>query len=78
MRNRVVERDVAVPAFTNHLLADDKHCTHRHFALGITRMRRQLKRTPHPALVIGREIDCQHRLHAYSHSIVAGGLPLMS
>ena len=78
VRTRIVERDVAVPAFADHLPVDNQHGTHRHLAVRIARMRRQLQRPPHPAHVIGRKISRRSNVHAYSHSIVAGGLPLMS
>ena len=72
VRGGVMVGQVTVPTLAQHLaIRTDQHRTDRNlieFLLGAVR---QHEGMPHPVLVIELR-------HAYSHSIVAGGLPLMS
>ena len=86
MRGRVVERDVAVPALADKLVFEHEDGTDRYFAIVHFRVASEVERTLHPGGVPPRLVSCsrfvgvtfRHRRGAYSHSIVAGGLPLMS
>jgi hypothetical protein len=62
-----------VPAFADDLAVERDDCSDRYFGVLVPRMPRQFQRTQHEAVIFRAEF----RGH-YSHSIVAGGLPLIS
>jgi hypothetical protein len=71
MRGGIVVGDVAVPAFADHFAGRiNQDRADRDLVIRALGMFGQRQRTLHPGLV------CR-RVH-HSHSIVAGGLPLMS
>lgn len=73
MRGRVVFADVAVPALGHQLATRaDQHRADGYLALGFGAVGHR-HGVAHPALVDFVEVGVAH-----SHSMVAGGLPLMS
>ena len=74
MCRRVVAANDPIRAFSEQdtIRADD-HRAHRHFVIHLLGPLCQRQCMAHPVLVAWSGI-----VHAYSHSIVAGGLPEMS
>ena len=82
MRGRVAVGDVAVPAFAEDFtVGGHQHRTDRDFVVFVLGALAEREGVLHPALVfdagIFNPLLRAGRTH-YSHSIVAGGLPLMS